>query len=135
MGENKMLLPLCGKTVLRRSFDALIQSGLIDRMVLVASQETRAVCDTLAKEAPIPCTVTMGGAERQDSVINGLRMLNGVDYAVIHDGARCLVTKELIAATLQSAKELGSGVAAVPSTDTVKRAQPDGLVEETLDRR
>ena len=135
MGCNKMLLPLFGKTVLERSFEALCSCGQITSLVLVASGETMAACEALAAGACKPCRVVRGGEERQDSVLRGLRALadENVEYAVIHDGARCLVTREVIERTLESARRTGSGVAAVPAKDTVKRA--DGpRVLETLRR-
>ncbi len=135
MGENKMLLPLCGRTVLERSFLTLASCKDIERIVFVASQETRAACEALAAGSATPCAVVMGGEERQDSVLNGLRVLGRAEIAVIHDGARCLATKELIEASIESAGRFGSGVAAVPATDTIKRAGEDRVVTETLDRR
>ena len=133
MGRNKMLLPLLGKTVLERSFDALSACEAISSLVLVASADTMEACQTLARCSKKPCTVVAGGAERQDSVLRGLRALSGADIAVIHDGARCLATEEVILRTIESARQFGSGVAAVPAKDTVKRA--DGpRVLETLRR-
>jgi len=133
MGCNKMLLPLFGKTVLERSFEALCACGQIVSLVLVASDETMEACEKLALGSCKPCRVVKGGEERQDSVLRGLRALENVEYAVIHDGARCLVTQEVIERTLESARRTGSGVAAVPAKDTVKRS--DGpKVLETLRR-
>ena len=53
---------------------------------------------------------------------------------LIHDGARALVTEEVIQRALTSVEANGSGVAAVPAVDTIKRAGPDGLVLDTPDR-
>ena len=55
-------------------------------------------------------------------------------YVAIHDGARPLVTAEVIARTLESAKKYGSGVAAVPLKDTVKRVNEGGVVVDTPPR-
>ena len=56
------------------------------------------------------------------------------DIVLVHDGARALVTDEVIEAALRSAEEKGSGVAAVPVTDTIKKADESGLVTETQNR-
>ena len=53
---------------------------------------------------------------------------------LIHDGARALVTEQVIRRALESVEQHGSGVAAIPVVDTIKRAAPDGLVQETPDR-
>ena len=55
----------------------------------------------------------------------GLKQLKDCGWVVIHDGARPLVTKELIEEGLKAAKETGAAVAAVPVTDTIKIAGDD----------
>jgi 2-C-methyl-D-erythritol 4-phosphate cytidylyltransferase len=76
-----------------------------------------------------------GGAERQDSVWNGLEALSPAAKVVaIHDAARPCVSEELIAATVKCAEETGAAVAAQPMIDTIKES-PDGkLIRRTLDR-
>jgi 2-C-methyl-D-erythritol 4-phosphate cytidylyltransferase len=79
--------------------------------------------------------VVMGGTLRQQSVINGLAEINEeADIVVVHDGARPCVTADLITRTINSAKEYGSGVAAVKITDTVKRVEKGMVISETIDR-
>ena len=56
------------------------------------------------------------------------------EIALVHDGARPFVTPEVIARVIDSVRRFGSGVAAVPARDTVKRADGAGWVLETLDR-
>lgn len=133
MGENKLLLDVMGRSVLKRSFDALCGCGEIDELAVVASEETRAACEALLPGTDKPCKLAMGGDRRQDSVLAGLRAIKDCDIAVIHDGARPFVTDEIIASSIRSALQYGSGVAAVPVTDTIKFA-PGGTVENTLDR-
>ena len=79
--------------------------------------------------------VVPGGSTRQESVRHGLDALpDDTDIVMIHDGARALVTEDVIRRALQSAVERGSGVAAIPVTDTIKRAGDDGRALETLNR-
>jgi len=75
-----------------------------------------------------------GGERRQDSVRLGLEALGGCDYVAVHDGARPLVTPELIARGLEAARETGAAAPAIPIADTVKEAGPNGIVLRTLDR-
>jgi 2-C-methyl-D-erythritol 4-phosphate cytidylyltransferase len=75
-----------------------------------------------------------GGRRRQDSVREGLKA-GGCDWVVVHDGARPLVTPQLIEAGLAAAQETGAAVCALPAQDTVKRVDEEGRVVRTLDRR
>ena len=75
-----------------------------------------------------------GGERRQDSVRAGLEALGACDYVAVHDGARPLVTPELIERGLEAARETGAAAPAVPLADTVKEAGADGIVVRTLDR-
>lgn len=133
MGENKMLFDILGRTVLERSFDALSSCPAIDCLVLVASEETLFACETLAAGSDKPAGVVLGGGRRQDSVLFGLKAIADCDIAVIHDGARPFVTEEILTESVRSAAAHGSGVAAIPVTDTIKFA-PGGIVEKTVDR-
>jgi 2-C-methyl-D-erythritol 4-phosphate cytidylyltransferase len=79
--------------------------------------------------------VCLGGPRRQDSVVNGLGRLTDCYWVVIHDGARPLVTVDLIERGLEVAGQTGAAIAAVPVTDTIKLADDDLLVQGTPPRR
>ncbi|MBI2329211.1 MAG: 2-C-methyl-D-erythritol 4-phosphate cytidylyltransferase, partial [Chloroflexi bacterium] len=79
--------------------------------------------------------VCPGGERRQDSVAAGLSRLSNCHWVVIHDGARPLVTIDLIERGLAAASETGAAVAAVPVTDTIKVAGDDLIVQGTPPRR
>lgn len=84
--------------------------------------------------AALPVRVAAGGAERTDSVRNGLRALAGAtDLVLIHDAARPLVSAEVIDRVIGAVGD-GGAIAALPVSDTVKEAAPDGGVVRTLDR-
>jgi 2-C-methyl-D-erythritol 4-phosphate cytidylyltransferase len=72
-----------------------------------------------------------GGERRQDSVAAGLSRLEKCHWVIIHDGARPLVTEDLIRRGLAEAGDTGAAVAAVPVTDTIKVAGDDRLVQHT----
>lgn len=82
--------------------------------------------------------VVPGGEERCDSVYNALRAIRGQglpsDYVLIHDGARACVTSGIIRDMMEGAERYGAAIAAVPSKDTVKVADPEGFVGATPDR-
>lgn len=79
-------------------------------------------------------SIVAGGAERQNSVYNGLLKLpSDCEWVIVHDGVRPFLSADLITAVWEGAQETGAAIAAVPATDTVKRAV-DGKVRETLSR-
>lgn len=128
MGFDKLNTPLYGKTAIERSMDALIAGGC-DSLVFVTSGESERTVAALS--VPVPFTVVSGGEQRTDSVRNGLNAANG-EIVVIHDAARCFVDPAIVKASVEAAEKYGSGVAAIPVTDTVVRLE-DGMIE-TLDR-
>lgn len=79
--------------------------------------------------------VVEGGAERQESVRRGLCCIgDGWDIVMVHDGARPLITAELIARCVEQTMIWGATVAAVPATDTIKEVDPQGFVDRTHPR-
>jgi 2-C-methyl-D-erythritol 4-phosphate cytidylyltransferase len=137
-GINKTWTLLGGKPLLAHSIGACERSGLIDNIILVLAEdalnEGKQLCqreDWQHIHALIP-----GGARRRDSVRAGLEALasSAPDYVLIHDGARPFLAPDLIERGLAAARQHGAAAAAVPVKDTIKRARPDGLVIETLDR-
>ncbi|MCU0588089.1 MAG: 2-C-methyl-D-erythritol 4-phosphate cytidylyltransferase [Syntrophobacteraceae bacterium] len=75
-----------------------------------------------------------GGGERQDSVLNALLQLpEDAQWVMIHDGVRPFASLDLMRRTLELAVSTGAAIAAIPSTDTVKRVVDDQVVE-TLPR-
>jgi 2-C-methyl-D-erythritol 4-phosphate cytidylyltransferase len=80
-------------------------------------------------------TVAVGGSNRQDSVLNGMKELDPeTRFVCVHDGARPCVRPELIEATLRCAKRNGSGIAANRVWDTVKYVERGTTVDHTVDR-
>ena len=109
----------------------------IDQIVLVVNEKSLKACQQLIAEEGLskPIEVCVGGKRRQDSVAAGLKKLKDCEWVVIHDGARPLVTKDIIKRGLEAAKETGAAVAAVPVTDTVKVAGDDRIVHQTPPRQ
>lgn len=133
---NKVLLPIRGVPAIVRAIAPF--TGLCTGVVVVAREIDlplmRAVVARFGLGRAV-CAVVAGGAERQASVARGLAAVPGdADVVLVHDGARALVTEAVVRRALDSALAFGSGVAAVPVSDTVKRADADGMVLETLDR-
>lgn len=131
---NKVLLPLCGEPVIRHAVRAFCEADEIDGVVVVASadetEQMRAALCGLEKV----CAIVSGGSTRQESVKNGLDALpKEARIALVHDGARPLISRELIARCIRQTEDYGSAVVCTPVTDTVK-VEKDGCVVRTLDR-
>jgi len=133
---NKIFLPLRGIPAIVRAI-APFTGFCAGAVVVAAADEVEDMQAILAKYGMgrFVKAVVPGGSERQYSVYNGLKALpEDAEYVLIHDGARALVTEQVIRRALESVEQHGSGVAAVPVVDTIKRATAEGLVQETPDR-
>lgn len=130
----KQLLDLGGRPLLAWTLERFERCGAVDRVVVVASGESRAEVEGLVAAFEKVTGVVNGGKERQDSVREGLSAVpDDADVIAVHDGARPLVTADEIAAVIGEAERSGAAVIGQPASDTVKRAR-DGLVVQTLDR-
>ncbi len=135
-GVDKVLALLGDKPLLVRVIDAFQMCASVDQIVLVVSEQNLGkVRGLIAKQGWSKKTeICFGGERRQDSVLAGLGRLDQCDWVVIHDGARPLVTVDLISRGLEEAIETGAAAAAVPVTDTIKVAGADRLVRQTPSR-
>jgi 2-C-methyl-D-erythritol 4-phosphate cytidylyltransferase len=139
MGANsdKAFLSLGQRPVIAWSLLAFEKCQEIDRIVLVVRKEQMVASKSVVQMFGLSKVqaVVAGGARRQDSVANGLAAVDpDTRIVVIHDAARPCVTPELIAATIESARSNGSGVAANRITDTVKFVKRGAVVDHTVDR-
>jgi 2-C-methyl-D-erythritol 4-phosphate cytidylyltransferase len=134
---DKAFLSLGTRPVLAYSLMAFEQCPMIDGVILVVRKDRVESARGLVQV--FGCAkvrkVIAGGLTRQGSVRNGLAELgDDVDIVAIHDGARPCVTSRIIEETIRSAKQHGSGVAAVKVNDTIKEAERNMVVTRTVDR-
>ncbi len=137
LDTNKVFYPLEGRSPLSRSLDAIAQTGLYEGIVLVLSKDDFLAYRALtAREGACSLvkSVVAGGKTRQESVFAGLKVVpESVEWVSIHDAARPFAGEALFRATLDAARETGSGVISTDVTDTVKRVE-EGRAVETLER-
>ena len=135
-GADKLFTEVAGQPLLAHAIAPFQERASIERIVLVmASLNLKRGRDLVERYGFTKATALVkGGERRQDSVRLGLEALGGCDYVAVHDGARPLVTPELIARGLEAARETGAAAPAIPIADTVKEAGPNGIVLRTLDR-
>jgi 2-C-methyl-D-erythritol 4-phosphate cytidylyltransferase/2-C-methyl-D-erythritol 2,4-cyclodiphosphate synthase len=129
---------LAGIPILIHTVRAFINNSHINRIVVVVPVDWIDQTKTLFKHYQINDTnlaLIAGGRRRQDSVQAGLKALDD-DTAIVlvHDGARPLVSREIIDRCYLAALQSGAAIAAVPVKDTLKRADDDGKVTATIDR-
>jgi 2-C-methyl-D-erythritol 4-phosphate cytidylyltransferase len=134
-GTNKQFLELRGKPILSYSLTAFEQCDAVDAIVVVRRPDYAEQAEQLALGFQKVVALTDGGVERQNSVWNGLdKCPSQTEIVAVHDGARPLVTPQLIAATIQSARTHGTGIAATKVVDTIKEADDERTILRTVDR-
>lgn len=123
MGENKLSLSFGGQTPLSLCADAFFKAEKeLYKMAVAVGASTREQGERLRARYGERVVLVEGGATRAESVYNALLALEGAEVVAIHDAARCLISPAVIAKSIQSAANCGSGVAGIPARDTVRLA-------------
>jgi len=136
----KQFFVLAGLPILVHTVRAFLNISDIEIIVLVAPPDLRPQVDEIADSYGLyrsgsQLLIVNGGRRRQDSVKAGLDSLPAdVELVLVHDGARPLVTAELIAACLHEARCSGASMAAVPVSDTLKSVSTKKKIMSTVDR-
>lgn len=136
-GINKLLEPLDGIPVLVRTLTALERAQRVDSIVIATREEDLITVSQLCKTYGITkCKkVIRGGEDREHSVLlAALEADPDTELLAVQDGARPLVSPDLIDRVIEAAQRCGAAAPAVPVKDTVKTVREDGAVEETLER-
>jgi 2-C-methyl-D-erythritol 4-phosphate cytidylyltransferase len=134
----KQYLPLRGRAILQHTLERIGRYPRL-RGLVVGIAADDAYWPTLATEIPTLMTTYVGGAERAQTVLNGLRALETYaapdDWVLVHDAARPCVRHADIDALLAAVTgHADGGLLALPLSDTVKRADHNGCVEDTVPR-
>lgn len=141
----KQFMPLGGRPLLWYSLQAVERSGIIDDCILVTGKDDisyvrREIVEKFGFDKVD--LLVEGGRERWESVANavaalaspGRRVPNRDGYVFIHDGARPFLNEEILGRTYETVKAYQACVAAMPSKDTMKLANEEGLAVSTPDR-
>ncbi len=134
----KQFLPLGDKPMLAHTLLAFQRAAEIDEIIPILSKEDMESClrDIIEQYHVTKVkTLVVGGKERQDSVMNGLKKLDkDASVVLVHDGVRPFVTAEMIRESVEFAKKGECVVVGVPLKDTIKEVDDKGLVRHTLER-
>ncbi len=133
---RKQYLLLSGLPILTRTLLVFAAHPQITSIFLVVPKDDFDYCrqiilPSLGEEA---VSLVPGGAERQDSVYQGLKAASQSDIVLIHDGVRPFVTPAMITACIDAAARYGGCIPAIPVSDTLKRVGADRTIEKTLSR-
>ena len=137
MGTDKIMMKLGAMPVLARTILAFENNDMVDEIIIVTRtdrlQEIADLCyrNGLHKVKQ----VIGGGATRMESALAGVSAVRrGAELIAIHDGARPLISQEVITRTILAARQYRAAVPAVPSTDTLKAVDENGMIIGTVDR-
>ncbi|MEE1340644.1 MAG: 2-C-methyl-D-erythritol 4-phosphate cytidylyltransferase [Succinivibrionaceae bacterium] len=133
MGCNfpKQYLKINGLTILEITLKKMLKLPNLGKIILVLNQE-----DEYFKELNIyseKIVTTIGGKERSDSVLNGLKVAS-TEYVLVHDAARPLVDILDIEKLVKDCTNDDGGILAAKVADTIKKGNQDLSISETVDR-
>lgn len=134
----KQFHSISGAPILIHTLKPFISHPLIDTIIVVVPEGHVQSSLDLLKEHDLKddkITIIVGGRRRQDSVYNGLMAVaRDTKVVLVHDGARPMVSEELISNCYHTALEKGAAIAALPVKDTLKKASSEQLISATIDR-
>ena len=135
-GSNKLLEKINGKTVIEYSVEAFLKSDIDEIIVCGGEYLEEVLCHSeLVSESVKDKKIRFinGGAVRQESVYNGLNAIT-CDYVLIHDGARPMITPEIIKKVKKEVVEKKAVSVMTKTVDTIKEVDQNGKIIRTIDR-
>lgn len=133
----KALIDLAGVPLLVRTLRRFSAINLLDSSIVVIPPGARDLFEACIRTYLPTASIVFvdGGAERQDSVSNGLDALDpATEFVVIHDAARPFVSMDSVQASIDAALAFGASTVAIPSADTILVADHDIFLQDTPDR-
>ena len=137
-GESKQFVELEGIPVVARSIIEFDRSPCIDEIIVVAKKDEMSLYENFAEKYGIknPLKVVEGGETRQESARFGSDAVSDkAKFVAIHDGARCLITEEMIYKACHGAYLHGGAILAIKAIDTVKIGDKSAFIENTPERK
>ena len=133
-GIDKVVAELKGEPMILRTVRTFQECDAVSEIVIVTREDLIVPIANLCKAMDKVKAVVVGGKSRQESVHLGLNALsNKVKLAAVHDGARPLITWQVIDRTIRAANTYGAAAPAIPVKDTIKVVE-GRAVKNTPDR-
>ncbi len=136
-GINKQFMPILGVPVIARTLMTFEKCEDVSKIILVTSENSVLDMQLVCEKYMITklSAVIVGGANRHQSVMNGIAALNKNDLQVlIHDGARPFVDSKTISEVAHALNQFDAALCVSKINDTVKKVNADGKVMATVDR-
>jgi 2-C-methyl-D-erythritol 4-phosphate cytidylyltransferase len=128
----KQYLPLAGKFLIEHTLERLLGHPKVEQ-VIVAISASDSFFSTLAVASHPRVIITQGGAERADSVLNGLALVTS-EWVMVHDAARPCITHQDLDLLIREAVTPDGALLGSRVRDTMKRTDQHGLIQKTVDR-
>lgn len=137
-GMNKQYLQVGGMPILARTVAVFEQADFVDAIYIISPEDEILYCQrevVAAHGFTKVKAVVAGGAERQHSVMNGLRAADADDddLVLIHDGVRPFVPLHVLQRAIEVARTTDGALVAVPAKDTIKVVE-NGIIRDTPPR-
>ncbi|MBN2137673.1 MAG: 2-C-methyl-D-erythritol 4-phosphate cytidylyltransferase [Sedimentisphaerales bacterium] len=134
--KKKQFTDVDGRAVFLRSVEIFAERKDVKQVILGIARDDEELANV--KWGPnlkfFGVKFFIGGAERFETVENGLKLVNDdIDLVAVHDACRCCITDKIIARTIEAAAKTGAAIPACPVTATIKRAE-NALIKETVVR-
>ncbi len=128
----KQYLPLAGKFLIEHTLERLLDHPKVERVIVAISADDTFFA-TLAVASHPRLQITAGGAERADSVLNGLALVTS-EWVMVHDAARPCITHEDIDRLIRECVHPDGAILGSLVRDTMKRSDRAGFIQKTVDR-
>jgi len=137
---RKQYLLLDNRPIISHTIEVFDECNIIDEIFLVVPEEDFVFCnENILNQQNFQKKVSLvaGGAERQDSVYNGLLAIDNIiddSIVVIHDGVRPFISSEQLTECITCATDYDACIFGIPAYDTLKRVNSSGFIENTIER-
>lgn len=128
---NKLLEKINNKPIIQYTVDAFVNSNVDEIIICSNSAIIKELSDIFKTYDKVK--IIEGGNSRQASVYNGLKVAKG-DYILIHDGARPMITPQIIENTKQMVIQKQAVSVMTKTVDTIKEVDENGKIIRTIDR-
>lgn len=130
---NKLLEKINSKELIFYTVKAFLDINEINQILISANSSIVEILQNLFKNEP-KIKIIQGGNTRQQSVYNALSDIKTCDYVLIHDGARPMISKEIIEETIKTVQKKHALTVATKTTDTIKQVDNNLKIIQTIDR-
>ena len=134
---DKIFTKLGDKEVIAYSLSVFNSSPIIGSIILVLNTTSVSLGKKLVKDYGFDkvSKIISGGKRRQDSVLLGLKEIDGFDIVMIHDGARPFINLNILELGKDAVRKTGAAIPVLPLEDSIKSVDSKGLVIDNVDRK